>query len=174
MATHSSVLAWRIPGMGSLVAAIYGVAQSRTRLKWLSSSIDKWGPWADRGKQESSEWQETTHFGVISVLETDKRKVGKDRNLLHLHITCCSLCFYYNKISLADEKYPSCTTTMTLLIKAIKDKIPSALRSRDENQERGPPNSFPNEYSILSFVCPSYQACQRKPGQLLTCLLLSA
>ena len=29
MATHSSVLAWRIPGMGS---------QSRTRLKWLSSS----------------------------------------------------------------------------------------------------------------------------------------
>ena len=30
MATHSSVLAWRIPGMGSLVAAIYGVTQSRT------------------------------------------------------------------------------------------------------------------------------------------------
>ena len=37
MATHSSVLAWRIPGMRSLVAAIYGVAQSRTQLKWLSS-----------------------------------------------------------------------------------------------------------------------------------------
>ena len=33
MATHSSVLAWRIPGMGSLVAAVYGVAQSQTRLK---------------------------------------------------------------------------------------------------------------------------------------------
>ena len=30
MATHSSVLAWRIPGTGSLVAAVYGVAQSRT------------------------------------------------------------------------------------------------------------------------------------------------
>ena len=29
MATHSSVLAWRIPGMGSLVAAVYGVAQSQ-------------------------------------------------------------------------------------------------------------------------------------------------
>ena len=28
MATHSSVLAWRIPGTGSLVAAVYGVAQS--------------------------------------------------------------------------------------------------------------------------------------------------
>ena len=38
MATHSSVLAWRIPGTGSLVAAVYGVAQSRTRLKRLSSS----------------------------------------------------------------------------------------------------------------------------------------
>ena len=33
MATHSSVLAWRIPGMGSLVAAVYGVAQIWTRLK---------------------------------------------------------------------------------------------------------------------------------------------
>ena len=31
MATHSSVLAWRIPGMGAWWAAIYGVAQSQTR-----------------------------------------------------------------------------------------------------------------------------------------------
>ena len=39
MATHSSVLAWRIPGTGGAWwAAIYGVAQSRTRLKRLSSS----------------------------------------------------------------------------------------------------------------------------------------
>ena len=38
MATHSSVLAWRIPGNGgSWWAAVYGVAQSRTRLKRLSS-----------------------------------------------------------------------------------------------------------------------------------------
>ena len=35
MATHSSVLAWRIPGTW---AAIYRVSQSRTRLKRLSSS----------------------------------------------------------------------------------------------------------------------------------------
>ena len=34
METHSSVLAWRIPGTGGAWwAAIYGVAQSRTRLK---------------------------------------------------------------------------------------------------------------------------------------------
>ena len=33
MATHSSVLAWRIPGMvGAWWAAVYGVAQSRIRL----------------------------------------------------------------------------------------------------------------------------------------------
>ena len=40
MATHSSVLAWRIPGMGE--PAVYGVAQSRTRLKRLSSSSSCW------------------------------------------------------------------------------------------------------------------------------------
>ena len=39
MATHSSVLAWRIPGTGGARwAAVYGVAQSQTRLKRLSSS----------------------------------------------------------------------------------------------------------------------------------------
>ena len=36
VATYSSVLAWRIPGM--VEPAVYGVAQSRTRLKRLSSS----------------------------------------------------------------------------------------------------------------------------------------
>ena len=38
---HSSVLAWRIPGRGAWWAAVYGVAQSRTWLTWLSSRI----PW---------------------------------------------------------------------------------------------------------------------------------
>ena len=38
MATHSSVLAWRILGTEEWWAAVYGVAQSRTRLKRLSSS----------------------------------------------------------------------------------------------------------------------------------------
>ena len=36
MATHSSVLAWRIPGMGD--PGVHRVAQSRTRLKRLSRS----------------------------------------------------------------------------------------------------------------------------------------
>ena len=38
MATHSSVLAWRIPGMGEPGGLPSGVAQSRIRLKRLSSS----------------------------------------------------------------------------------------------------------------------------------------
>ena len=39
MAAHSSVLAWRIPGRGGAWwAAVCGVSQSQTRLKWLSSS----------------------------------------------------------------------------------------------------------------------------------------
>ena len=45
MATHSSVLAWRIPGTGKpgTRAAVYGVTQSRTWLKWLSSSSSSRG-----------------------------------------------------------------------------------------------------------------------------------
>ena len=42
MATHSSTLAWRIPGTGKPDGpAAYGVAQSRKRLKRLSSSSNK-------------------------------------------------------------------------------------------------------------------------------------
>jgi len=44
MATHSRVLAWRIPGTGvAWWAAGYGVAQSQTRLNWLSSSSSSSG-----------------------------------------------------------------------------------------------------------------------------------
>ena len=39
MATHSSVLAWRIPGTGSLAGCCLRVAQSRTRLKRLSIAL---------------------------------------------------------------------------------------------------------------------------------------
>ena len=38
MATHSSVLAWRIPGMGEPGRLPSLGSQSRTRLEWLSSS----------------------------------------------------------------------------------------------------------------------------------------
>ena len=39
MAAHSSVLAWRIPGTGEPGGLLSGVAQSRTRLKWLNSNL---------------------------------------------------------------------------------------------------------------------------------------
>ena len=41
MATHTSVLAWRIPGTGEPGGLPSRVAQSRTRLKRLSSSSSK-------------------------------------------------------------------------------------------------------------------------------------
>ena len=39
MATHSSALAWRIPGMGAWWAAVSEVTHSRTRLNRLSSRV---------------------------------------------------------------------------------------------------------------------------------------
>ena len=52
MATPSSVLAWRIPGTGGAWwAAVYGVAQSQTRLKRLSSSSSR-----DDDKIVSTAW----------------------------------------------------------------------------------------------------------------------
>ena len=51
MATHSSVLAWRIPGTGGAWwAAVYGVAQSWTRLKQLSSSSSSRKAGRERGQ----------------------------------------------------------------------------------------------------------------------------
>ena len=48
MATRSIVLAWRIPGTGGAWwAAVYGVTQSRTRLKRRSSSSSRNGQWWD-------------------------------------------------------------------------------------------------------------------------------
>ena len=42
MATHSSVLDWRIPGTAEPgQAAVYGVAQSRTRLKHLAAAFER-------------------------------------------------------------------------------------------------------------------------------------
>ena len=43
MATHSSVLAWRIPGMGKPGGLPSMGSQSRTQLKWLSNSNEVLG-----------------------------------------------------------------------------------------------------------------------------------
>ena len=67
MATHSSVLAWRIPGTGDAWwAAVYGVAQSRARLKGLSSSsrVITGGGLCNYGGQEDSSYL-TTNLHVV-------------------------------------------------------------------------------------------------------------
>ena len=66
MATHSSVLAWRIPeDGGAWWVAIYGVAQSQTRLKRLSSSSS-----SSRGKRKTEEQQ------LENLLGEKKRESG--------------------------------------------------------------------------------------------------
>ena len=69
MATHSSVLAWRIPGTeGAWWAAICGVAQSQTWLKRLSSSSSSythlWKPVKMKLKWLSHYLQKKDHFTV--------------------------------------------------------------------------------------------------------------
>lgn len=59
--------------------------------------------------------------------EGRQRKVGNGRSFWWPNTTFCSLCPYYNKISLADKKFPSCTNAMTLPIK-VKSKILPPLR----------------------------------------------
>ena len=58
MATHSSILAWRIPGTGSLVGCRLWVAQRQTRLKQLSSSSSS-AILEEEEKEEEGERKET-------------------------------------------------------------------------------------------------------------------
>ena len=71
MAPHSSVLAWRIPGMGEPGGLPSMGSQSRTRLKWLSSSSSK-----PSGKLTSNEIQSQIkyernicgHYSYIKII----------------------------------------------------------------------------------------------------------
>ena len=82
MATHSSVLAWRIPGTGE-PGRLYGVIQSLTRLKRLSSSSRLYltkllCPWDSPGKdarvgchfllQRIFQLRDQTHITYISCI----------------------------------------------------------------------------------------------------------
>ena len=76
MATHSSVLAWRIPGMGEPDGpAVYGVAQSCTRLKRLSSS------------SSSSIYTSMLLSQLVLPLSFNTWMAGQfGRELIHVHI----------------------------------------------------------------------------------------
>ena len=71
MATHSSILAWRIPmDRGAWQAIVYGVTKSRTQLKQLSMRI--------RLSHDGEQWQpplrvdipnlQLTRFSLQSVI----------------------------------------------------------------------------------------------------------
>ena len=61
VATHSSVLAWRIPGMGEPGGLLStGVAQSRTRLKRFSSSSSS-QYYCLENSVDRGAWQATVH-----------------------------------------------------------------------------------------------------------------
>ena len=59
MATHSSIVAWRTPGMGAWRAAVHGVAKNWTQLKQLSvlgeGRTDGWTGDQVRGEAETPE-----------------------------------------------------------------------------------------------------------------------
>ena len=94
MAIHSSVLAWRISGTREpWWAAVYGVAQSRTRLKRLSSSssskqllekIRTHSPFTGR-QQLPSAWINTNYHHLNKLLEltTDVGRPPVSRRTLH-------------------------------------------------------------------------------------------
>ena len=73
MATHSSVLAWRISGMGEPGGLLsYGVAHSQTRLKRLSSSSSSSRHFSSCGEQGPlTSWGVwTSHCGGFSCCRT--------------------------------------------------------------------------------------------------------
>ena len=82
MATHSSVLAWRIPGTGKPDGLPYGVAQSRTRLKRLSSSS------SSSSKLTSN--LHTHQHSVLSHFFTSLNLIGEECLLIEI-LHCISL-----------------------------------------------------------------------------------
>ena len=76
MATHSSVLAWRIPEMAGPGGLPSMVAQSRTRLKWLSSSSSSSSPWIQI---------------LLSLSTQSLLKFGGMNNSKVAHSNCCSV-----------------------------------------------------------------------------------
>ena len=81
------------------------------------TSCEQQGLLDRQGKAGTSEWIGNHTSWSDKGPGGRQKKVGKGRNLLYLNITFSSLCHHYNKISLADKKYPSCICIMTLLIK---------------------------------------------------------
>ena len=80
MATHSSVLAWRIPGIEE-PGGVYGVAQSQTRLKRLSSPSSRLVCSEVTGKNKYPSSLEGFPGG--SVVKNLPANTGDVRDMLH-------------------------------------------------------------------------------------------
>ena len=77
MATHSSVLAWRIPGTGAWRAAVYGVAQSRIQLKQLSSSSSSQEGGEGRRGVRASLPRRLTYQGLVGAASRQAEPQGE-------------------------------------------------------------------------------------------------
>ena len=85
MATHSSILAWRIPGMGAWWAAVYGVTQSQTRLKHLSSNS------SSRSSPLSKQAEKTPPTVSISSYQAEGGFLPGTGLSLELKLSACSM-----------------------------------------------------------------------------------
>ena len=97
MATHSSVLAWRIPRTGKPCGLLLWVAQSRTRLKRLSSSSTSGVLNLRAGKvarDTTGQWASSFYFSDPSPY---LRKASKetDNNLFSLSLILLLTCISY-------------------------------------------------------------------------------
>ena len=173
---------WRSSGKSQLAEPMQEYRMQTTRCEHRRgqgqvagnhASCKQPGPRADREKQGPPDWQETTHFRVISALEGDKERWKKGRNLQCLNVTCCSLCPHYNKISLADKNYHHAPRPWHFGSRLSKDKNPSSLQESGagmEIRERNP-QTLPSQWIFRSRHWMFLQSmCQRNTGQLLSCL----
>ena len=104
VAIHSSVLAWRIPVTEERRAAVYGVAESRTRLKWMSSSSSfrrEWKCSFFRLLTVGISFQKNVTKSVILELSFDSKKET------HIWLTY---------MSVDTENYDSFTLVMSILV----------------------------------------------------------
>ena len=103
MATHSNVLAWRISGTGGAWwPAIYGVAQSRTQLKWLSSSSS------------------SSSLSFISPLLTQIFSTKFN----HVYVQCFSFCLINlflsaNRLCFCEQAFSRCVEWGPLLVCSV-------------------------------------------------------
>ena len=75
-------------GRGSLVAAVYGVAQSRTRLKWLSSSSSSSHHWRNNGQFVTEARLDKWYPGKMPAQNQFRTRTGSGPSFPHTGGNC--------------------------------------------------------------------------------------